>query len=130
MERTASGWRSYALDLRGHGRSARTPGRYRLDDYVDDVDRLLQVIGEPAVVVGHSLGAIVAASLAQDRHPLVAAVFLEDPPLYVVEPACSPTAASARGFAVLREHIQRLQARRSPGRDLPGPARRLAAPGR
>ena len=92
IARTAREWRSYALDLRGHGRSARTPGRYRLDDYIDDADRLLQVIGEPAVVVGHSLGAVVAASLAQDRHPLVAAVFLEDPPLYVVDRACSPAA--------------------------------------
>ena len=88
--RTARGWRSHALDFRGHGRSDRTPGRYRLEDYIDDADRLLQMIGQPAVVVGHSLGAIVAAALAQDRHPLVAAVFLEDPPLYVVEPVMAP----------------------------------------
>ena len=122
IERTASGWRSHALDFRGHGRSDRTPGRYRLDDYLDDADRLLQVIGEPAVVIGHSLGAIVAAALAQDRHPLVAAVFLEDPPLYVVEPAVFAGSGLARGFAVLREHIERLQAERSAGRDLPGSA--------
>jgi pimeloyl-ACP methyl ester carboxylesterase len=114
MERTASGWRSYAVDLRGHGRSARTPGRYRLDDYIDDVDRLLQAVGEPAVVVGHSLGAVVAASLAQDRHPLVAAVFLEDPPLYVVEPDVFADSGLARGFAVLRHHIQRLQTEGAP----------------
>ena len=114
IERTARGWRSYALDFRGHGRSDRTPGRYRLDDYVDDADRLLQTIGEPAVVVGHSLGAIVAAALAQDRHPLVAAVFLEDPPLYVVEPGVFAGSGLARGFAVLRDHIARLQAERAP----------------
>lgn len=114
VARTASTWRSYALDLRGHGRSDRTPGRYRLDDYIDDADRLLQVIGEPAVVIGHSLGAIVAASLAQDRHPLVAAVFLEDPPLYVVEPGVFAGSGLARGFAVLRDHIQRLQAEGAP----------------
>ena len=109
IARTAPEWRSYAVDLRGHGRSARTPGHYRLEDYVDDADRLLQVIGEPAVVVGHSLGSIVAASLAQDRHPLVAAVFLEDPPLYLVEPGVFADSALARGFAVLRDHIQRMQ---------------------
>lgn len=110
IARTERAWRVYALDLRGHGRSARTPGRYRLDDYLDDADRVLQMIGEPAVVVGHSLGAIVAAALAQDRHPLVAAVFLEDPPIYVVEARAFAATSFARGFAVLREHIERLQA--------------------
>lgn len=114
IERTARRWHSHALDFRGHGRSDRTPGRYRLDDYLDDADRLLQVIGEPAVVVGHSLGAIVAAALAQDRHPQVAAVFLEDPPLYVVEPHVFTGTGLARGFGVLREHIERLQAEGAP----------------
>jgi pimeloyl-ACP methyl ester carboxylesterase len=114
IERTSRGWRSYSLDFRGHGRSDRTPGRYRLDDYIGDADRLLQMIGQPAVVVGHSLGAIVAAALAQDRHPLVAAVILEDPPLYVVEPSVFARSGLARGFQVLREHIARLQAERAP----------------
>ena len=125
IERTATGWRTYALDFRGHGQSEHTPGRYRLADYVDDAERLLQLIGEPAVVIGHSLGAIVAASLAQDRHPLVAAVFLEDPPLYLVEPRFDGTGL-ARGFSVLREHIERLQAekRRSRPTGICSPRRR------
>jgi pimeloyl-ACP methyl ester carboxylesterase len=114
VERSARRWHSHALDFRGHGRSDRTPGRYRLDDYIDDADRLLEVIGEPSVVVGHSLGAIVAAALAQDRHPLVASVFLEDPPLYVVQADVLARSNLARGFAVLREHIARLQAERAP----------------
>ena len=48
-----------------------SPAAYRLDGYVDDADRMLQLIGEPTIVVGHSLGAIVATALAQDSHPLV-----------------------------------------------------------
>ena len=114
IERTARGWRSYALDFRGHGRSDRTPGRYRLDHYLDDADRLLRMIGRPAIVAGHSLGAIVAAALAQEPHPLVAAVFLEDPPLYVVEPSVFSGTGLARGFDVLRHHIVQLQAERAP----------------
>jgi pimeloyl-ACP methyl ester carboxylesterase len=114
IKRTASGWHTHALDLRGHGHSDRTPGRYHLDDYIADTDRLLQAIGEPAVVIGHSLGAVVAAALAQDRHPLVAAVFLEDPPLYVVEPHVFAGSTLARGFAVLLDHIARLQAGGAP----------------
>jgi pimeloyl-ACP methyl ester carboxylesterase len=112
--RTAPGWRSHALDFRGHGRSDRTPGSYRLDDYLDDADRLLHTIGEPAVVVGHSLGAIAAAALAQDRHPLVAALFLEDPPLFVVEPQIFNGSGLARGFGGLRDHVARLQAEGAP----------------
>ena len=129
IDRVGSTWRTYTLDFRGHGRSARTPGAYRLDDYLTDTDRLLQVIGEPAVVVGHSLGAIVATALAQDGHPQVAAVFLEDPLLYLVEP-------SGVHHHQFRSSVRRAAPahRPSPGgtgtdRDVPQPARRLAAPG-
>jgi pimeloyl-ACP methyl ester carboxylesterase len=114
VERFGDEWTAYALDFRGHGRSARTPGHYRLDDYVSDADRLLRLIGEPAIVVGHSLGAIVAAVLAEDRHPLVAAVFLEDPPLYLVEPSLFAGSSFDRGFRVLGEHVARLQAEDAP----------------
>ena len=68
-ERTARDWRSYALDFRGHGRSDRTPGRYRLDDYIDDADHLLQMIGQPAIVAGHSLGDREESGFAMDRNP-------------------------------------------------------------
>ena len=48
---------------------------------------LRETVGRPAVLVGHSLGGVVAWWVAQ-RHPeLVAAAFLEDPPLYMGEPA-------------------------------------------
>ena len=90
IDRIADDYRTYALDFRGHGRSGHVTGGYRLDGYVDDADRMLQLIGEPTIVVGHSLGAIVATALAQDAHPLVSAVFLEDPPLYLVQPRHVP----------------------------------------
>src|SRR5512134_3558529 len=70
IDRFAGRHRTFALDFRGHGASERTPGRYGLADYVADAERLLDAIGAPAIVVGHSLGGVVAASLAQDRHPL------------------------------------------------------------
>lgn len=113
IERGAPTWRTYAVDLRGHGRAERTPGNYRLDDYVDDIDKLLDEIGQPAVLVGHSLGAIIAASLAQAQRPLVAALFLEDPPLYIVEPRAFAQ-SFGKVFSVLREHITRLQADGAP----------------
>jgi pimeloyl-ACP methyl ester carboxylesterase len=108
-DRFAARWRTAALDFRGHGASEHTPGTYALADYVADADRMLRHIGAPAVVIGHSLGAVVAAALAQDGHPLVRAVVLEDPPLYVVEPAAFADHPLARVFTVLDEHVRRLQ---------------------
>jgi pimeloyl-ACP methyl ester carboxylesterase len=75
-------WRLYALDLRGHGRSGRVPGAYTIPDYADDVSAFLrEVVGTPAVVVGHSLGGIIATAVAAAAPEQVAAVVLEDPPL-------------------------------------------------
>jgi pimeloyl-ACP methyl ester carboxylesterase len=71
------------LDFRGHGASERAPGSYRIADYVADA---VSVLEQPAVLVGHSLGGVVAWCLAQTRPDLVQAAFLEDPPLYLGEP--------------------------------------------
>ncbi|WP_214320045.1 alpha/beta fold hydrolase [Nonomuraea sediminis] len=63
-------------DLRGHGASDH-PGSYALTDMADDIAALLA--GRRAVVVGHSLGGVVAYVLAA-RHPeLVERLVLEDP---------------------------------------------------
>src|SRR5436309_1380347 len=49
-------WHTYAPDFRGHGKSGWVPGRYRLRDYADDIAAFLQqVVGEPAILYGHSL---------------------------------------------------------------------------
>ncbi|MEV4897393.1 alpha/beta fold hydrolase [Nonomuraea sp. NPDC055795] len=65
-----------APDLRGHGGSA-YPGGYALPDMADDVAALLD--GRGAVIVGHSLGAMVAFHLAMRRPELVERLVLEDP---------------------------------------------------
>jgi pimeloyl-ACP methyl ester carboxylesterase len=75
-------WHLYALDLRGHGGSAWTPQRYRLDDYVADLLAFLtHQVPCPAVLLGHSLGGMIAL-LAAARVPRAArAVILGDTPL-------------------------------------------------
>jgi pimeloyl-ACP methyl ester carboxylesterase len=82
------GRRIVRVDLRGHGRSEHAPGRYEVDDYGEDVVGVLrEQVGRPAVLVGHSLGGVVAWWVAQRHSELVVAAFLEDPPLYMGEPA-------------------------------------------
>ena len=52
-------------DLRGHGRSAKPRGRYRIPQFADDMAALLRTLGAaPAHVVGLSLGGMVALELA------------------------------------------------------------------
>ena len=82
MPSLALRWQLHALDLRGYGASDRTPDAYRITDYADDVVAVLQrEIGAPTVIIGHSLGAIIATAVAARAPELVRAVVLEDPPL-------------------------------------------------
>jgi pimeloyl-ACP methyl ester carboxylesterase len=99
------------LDLRGHGRSEHAAGTYDIDRYGEDVVAVLrQLVDRPAVLVGHSLGAVTAWWVAQ-RHPeLVAAAFLEDPPLYMGEPAEHARNAAVPAFRVMRDAAARWQA--------------------
>ena len=75
--------RVFALDFRGHGDSSRGPTPYRLDSYTRDIEGFLnQVVQEPALVAGHSLGGLVAAQLAARSKVELLGLLLEDPPFY------------------------------------------------
>src|SRR6187455_441302 len=53
-------WEVFTLDQRGHGESARADS-YVVRDYAADLaDFLRQVVGRPAALFGHSLGALAA----------------------------------------------------------------------
>jgi esterase len=102
--RITDGRRIVRLDLRGHGRSARAPGTYVIDRYGADVAAVLEhVAGRPAVLVGHSLGGVAAWWVAQRRPELLTAAFLEDPPLYMGEPAEHERNEIAKLFPLLRD---------------------------
>ena len=102
--RITDGRRVVRLDLRGHGRSARAPGTYVIERYGADVAAVLeQVAGRPAVLVGHSLGGVAAWWVAQRRPELVAAAFLEDPPLYMGAPAEHERNEIAKLFPLMRD---------------------------
>jgi pimeloyl-ACP methyl ester carboxylesterase len=82
----AQRYHTYALDLRGHGHSGHTPGCiYEIEEYGDDIFRFLRArVGEPAVLLGHSLGAEVALWVAAAAPERVQSVVLEEPGLYTL----------------------------------------------
>jgi pimeloyl-ACP methyl ester carboxylesterase len=83
MPALAEKYQVYALDMRGHGRSGHTPGAYRLEDYTRDVHQfIVHQVQLPAVIYGHSLGALVGINLAAQQPQDVHALILGDPPLY------------------------------------------------
>ena len=76
--------RVVALDQRGHGNSARASS-YLVTDYIEDAIRFVRdQISVPLVILGHSLGAMVAAAVAAEVPQLVRGVVLEDPPFHTM----------------------------------------------
>jgi pimeloyl-ACP methyl ester carboxylesterase len=77
-------WRVISFDQRGHGGSERADS-YLVTDYVDDVVRWMRdELAKPLIVVGHSLGAMVAAAVAAELPQLVLGIVLEDPPFHTM----------------------------------------------
>jgi pimeloyl-ACP methyl ester carboxylesterase len=73
-------WHIYALDFRGHGKSGRVPGAYRIPQYASDVVTFLKSnIGEPATLMGHSMGADSSLWIAAEAPETVRAAVLEEP---------------------------------------------------
>lgn len=74
-----SGWHVLALDLRGHGKSSRTPDGYRISDYASDVTAFLtSVPASPPVIFGHSLGGVIAMLVAAKHPDWVRAIIMGD----------------------------------------------------
>ena len=73
------GWRVHAVDMLGHGSGHDAgPGELTIDDLVHDV--LAQIPGPVNVLAGHSLGSIVALTLAGLAPEYCQRVVVEDPP--------------------------------------------------
>jgi pimeloyl-ACP methyl ester carboxylesterase len=73
------GVRIVAPDLRGRGRSHALPPPYGMQQHADDVEAVVAALGiERAVVVGHSMGAFVAAVFAAQHPHRVAGLVLVD----------------------------------------------------
>lgn len=71
------GWRVVAVDLAGRGRSRDLPGPWGMSRHADDVCALAADLG-PCTLLGHSMGAYVAARAAASRPELFDRVVLVD----------------------------------------------------
>jgi non-heme chloroperoxidase len=74
----------YAIDLRGHGLSSKPETGFRWnEDFSNDVTSfIIKEIAEETILVGHSLGSMVAAAVAANHPEFVSALILEDPPAF------------------------------------------------
>ena len=80
-DRLAGAFRVIALDLRGHGASDR-PGVYSYELMRDDVVGVLDALElREVVLVGHSMGGVVAYLVALARPQQVARLVVEDAPM-------------------------------------------------
>lgn len=74
-------WHVYAIDLRGNGKSAWIPERYRLEDFTEDTVAFTEQLNAPIVLAGHSLGGAIALMTAARYPARVKALIIEDSPL-------------------------------------------------
>jgi pimeloyl-ACP methyl ester carboxylesterase len=107
----AEHFHGYAVDLRGQGRSTRTPGRYTLDNMGNDLVRFIErAIGRPVVVSGLSSGGVLSVWLSAYALPgQIRGAHYEDPPLFSseVHTSCGPSIRQCIGpmFALLNKYL-------------------------
>ncbi len=77
----AAGHRVAAVDLRGHGDSTTTFATHGVRPIAEDLAALVEHLGGPAVLVGHSVSAGAAALVAAERPELVSGLALISPHL-------------------------------------------------
>ena len=105
------GWAIYAVDLRGHGRSAGLRTHVdRYPDLLDDLDTLRTLVTErhpdlPQFLLGHSMGGQVALAYALYRRPLLAGLVLSAP-LLAMNTVSPATVAVLRRVARLAPRLR------------------------
>ena len=101
----SAGHRVIAVDLPGHGESDPLATLPVLPDYVAWAARLVEALGPPVAVAGHSMGALVTLGLAVDRPELVSRAALLCPVFRRSPEARAAVLARAEEIAVGRGGI-------------------------
>jgi pimeloyl-ACP methyl ester carboxylesterase len=95
--------RALAVDLRGHGQSGKPEQDYAMAAFADDLAWLCRQLGvERPVVIGHSMGGVIAMVLASQAPDFPAAIVSVDSPILPlpgVPETVQPMLAALRGPA-------------------------------
>ena len=99
----------FAVDCHGHGKSSKDPAKYTAQamgkDFIWFID---EVIGQPAIVSGHSSAA--TQRLVGKRMPeKVLGIVLEDPPFFSTEPDRSGKTFAGLGFEVIHRFLNQTE---------------------
>lgn len=79
LEALGDAFTPVTIDLRGHGASGKPERGYLYDDYIDDLDRVLDALGlEHPLIAGHSLGGLIALWWAAKHPDRAPALVIED----------------------------------------------------
>jgi alpha-beta hydrolase superfamily lysophospholipase len=100
----AAGFDVLGFDLRGHGKSGGSRGHVAsMSDFLDDVEELVndrRALGVPVVLIGHSLGGLIATAYAEAQRPPVDLLVLSAPALVADVPGWQRVAANTLGSLV------------------------------
>ena len=93
-----AGWAVTVVELRGHGESGGKQGHVnRWQEYIEDVQAAAAKVGEPLVLIGHSMGGLVALDAAIDGlGQEIRAIALSDPNIAVAVDAPAVKVMGAR----------------------------------
>jgi acylglycerol lipase len=102
----AAGYATYALDHRGHGRSAGQRAVIdRVDDAVADIDQVVTLAGDaqpglPVFMLGHSMGGLLAVEYALEHQDRLAGLLLSGA-LAALDAAPAPARLMARMLSMV-----------------------------
>jgi len=96
----AAGHACLAPDLRGHGPERRAAHGVSMSDYADDIAGLIEAQPRPPILVGHSMGGLVA-QMAANRAAVEALILLAPSPPWGVAGGSLEEAASALSLYTL-----------------------------
>jgi pimeloyl-ACP methyl ester carboxylesterase len=94
----AKKYRVVAVDLRGHGESDGSDEDCSIDGFAGDVAWLIGEIGlQRPVVIGHSMGGVIALNLARQHPKLASAIVMIDAPIFPLPDTLRPVADQLLG---------------------------------